>query len=424
MRMSRCQAVCAVLVLCTAIAIIAPAQTFDELYTFTNPAYGAIAWGGVITDSAGNLYGTTVYGGDLNCVSSAYNPGCGTVYQVDASGNEKVLYSFTGLANGDGAGPEASLVRDSEGNLYGTTFAGGGGSCGLLGGCGIVFKIDPTGTETILHVFTGGSDGANPSASLILDSHKNLYGTTYYGGDLSCLSPYPGCGVVFKLEPNGKEVVLHTFTGPYTGGSDGSNPRGPVIRDVTGNLYGTTVRGGNGYGGEGTVFEITPSGNETVLHSFNPIFAVDGGVPIGGLVRDSAGNLYGTTSAFGTATCACGTIFKIDPSGNESLLYSFTGAPDGRAPYSGLVRDAKGNLYGTTNEGGGSSCNTPIGCGVIFKLDTNGKETVLYRFTGGLDGAFPFAGLTPAGSKAYGTASCDNECLLYDTWGTVYSIGP
>jgi uncharacterized repeat protein (TIGR03803 family) len=187
---------------------------------------------------------------------------------------------------------------------------------------------------------------------LVRDKAGNLYGTTLQGSPLNCIGT-GGCGVVFKLDTTGTETVLHTFVGP-----DGTYPIGDLVRDKAGNLYGTTYAGGT-YG-EGTVFKLDTTGTETVLYSFTGL--ADGAVPRAGLVRDKAGNLYGTTVEGGNLSCSCGVVFKLDPAGGETLLHTFTGGADGGILYGGLVRDKAGNLYGTTANGGAS------GAGTVFKL--------------------------------------------------------
>jgi len=257
-------------------------------------------------------------------------------------------------------------------------------------GNGTVFKLGHRHDLTVLYSFTGGSDGKWPYASVIRDRAGNLYGTTHSGGDY-------GNGTVFKLDASGNETVLHSFAG----GSDGSVPLAGLIMDKAGNLFGTTYVGGT-YN-SGTAFKLDPSGNETVLYAFTG--DSDGGGPYAGsLIMDAAGNLYGTTSSGGAY--GLGTVFKLDTFGLETVLHSFNGS-NGALLYSGLVMDAEGNLYGTTFSGG------PYGSGTVFKLDTAGQETVLHSFTGvGGDGVFPLAGLvrdrlgnlygTTSGGGAYG----------------------
>jgi uncharacterized repeat protein (TIGR03803 family) len=241
----------------------------------------------LVRDGAGNLYGTTQYGGT--------NGGYGTVFKLDANGKLSLLYSFAGTPDGDD--PYAGLLRDKAGNLYGTTQYGG-----TNGGYGTVFKLSSKGKLTLLHSFAGTPDGVNPLAGLLMDAAGNLYGTTYYGGTKG------GFGTVFKLNTKGKLNLLHSFAGM----PDGQNPYSRLIRDAAGNLYGTTFYGGTA--GYGAVFKLDTAGKLTVLHSFND--APDGAHPIGGLVLDKAGNLYGTTSDGGDLSCGfsgCGTVFKVTP---------------------------------------------------------------------------------------------------------------
>jgi uncharacterized repeat protein (TIGR03803 family) len=267
------------------------------LYAFSGSPDGANPYAGLIVDSQENLYGTTLNGG-------AY--GYGTVFKVDAAGAETVLYSFAG--GEDGASPYGGVIIDSLGNLYGTTWAGG------THGYGTVFKLDASGVETTLYSFKNGRDGGHPTASLIMDSAGNFYGTTNTGGDPSCtFGNVSGCGTVFKLEANGSETVLHSFAGL----PDGAGPFAGVIRDAAGNLYGTTVYGGTksvNANGDGTVFEISSAGVETILHRFEGGGPKGSSEPYGGLVMDSAGNLYGTASgAAGEYGNGDGVAFEITP---------------------------------------------------------------------------------------------------------------
>jgi len=365
---------------------------------------------GVVLDLKGNLYGTTYYGGDgrFNC-----GPGCGVVFKVTPEGKETVLYSFCKQNNcPDGAWPVAGLVFDQKGNLYGTTEYGGrpfGKACPTDGGCGVVFKLTPKGKETVLHKFcahTKGdvcTDGAYPSAGLIIDQKGNLYGTTKTGGAI-------GGGVVFKLSPEGKETVLYSFCA-QTNCADGADPEAGLIFDQKGNLYGTTRWGGahNSRQGGGVVFKLSPEGKETVLYSFcAQTNCADGLQPRAGVVFDRKGNLYGTAGGGAYDGCypggsGCGVVFKLTPENRETVLYSFCAqggddCTDGANPAAGLIFDQKGDLYGTTGGGGDNNngyCSYG-GCGVVFKLTPKGKETVLHGFCaqGGCpDGAFPGAGL-------------------------------
>jgi uncharacterized repeat protein (TIGR03803 family) len=279
---------------------------------------------------------------------------------------ESVLYSFS--RNGiDGYNPAAGVARDKLGNLYGTTYYGG------TWGYGTVYKVTPTGTETVLYSFTGGSDGSNPYfAGVVLDKAGNMYGTTYYGGA-------NGVGTVFELTPSGTETVLHSFAAD---GTDGYNPAAGVVLDKLGNVYGTTYLGG-AYG-YGTVFKVTPSGTETVLHSFADN-ATDGCFPYGaGVVLGKKNVLYGTTYACGAN--GVGTVYKLTPSGTETVLHSFVNdGTDGYYAYTGVVLDKLGNLYGTTYYGG------VYGVGTVFKIIPSGTETVLHSFANdGTDGYQPY----------------------------------
>lgn len=324
---------------CGTVFKIAPDGSVTVLHTFIPQNYsdGAVPYGDLIEDSAGNLYGTTYEGGAINA---------GTVFELAPDGTETVLYSFTG--GSDGANPESALIRDGSGTLYGTTPLGGIGCCN-----GTVFSIAPNGAETTLYKFTGGADGGEPQAGLIKDKAGNFYGTTYFGGSTNC---YPlGCGVVFKLAPGGTETVLYAFQG----GTDGAGPAAMLIRDSAGNFYSTTGTGGAT--GNGTVFKLSPNGTETVLYSFQG--GNDGATPSSALKMDKQGNLYGTTDYGGAGNC--GTVFKLAPDGTETILYSFRCGADGSTANARLT-SYRGHLYSTTTYGGSQTCYA--GCGVIFSI--------------------------------------------------------
>jgi uncharacterized repeat protein (TIGR03803 family) len=299
--------------------------------------------------------------------------------QTKASAYE-VLYTFQG--GGDGAIPVASLLRDNAGNLYGTTEYRG------TYDWGVVFKLDPSGNESVLHTFTDGADGATPRAELIRDSAGNFYGTALQGGRYKC-------GVIFKIDTGGRYTALHSFNC-----ADGAFPEGGLLLNSAGDLYGTASFGGaTGYG---VIFKLDPRTRRlTVLYSFSG--APDGAQPMAGLISDAAGNLYGTTEVGGTFNV--GVVFKLDNSGNETVLHNFTGGTDGGYPLASLIQDSAGNLYGTTSYGGISCIFSGIGCGVAFKLDTTtGNVTVLHAFTGGADGAFPGGRLfMDSAANLYGT---------------------
>ncbi len=319
----------------------------------------------MIVDSAGNLYGTTQLGGtSQNCQGL----GCGTVYELspNSSGGwtATTLHNFSG--GNDGEWPAAGLVRDSAGNLYGTT-QNGGGSKGCTYGCGVVFKLSPSTsgawTETVLYRFTGGNDGSEPVASLTLGSGGVLYGTTSFGGASTA-------GVVFKLTHSSTgwtQTVLHNFIG-----TDGQYPESPLTVDSAGNLYGTTAEGGSH--NAGVVYRLAPSSRGwtlAVLHNFTG--GSDGQDPVGALTFDASGALYGATQYGGSksATGGSGVVFRLSHSGNlwrEAVLYTFTGAADGANPSAGVTFDASGNLYGTTSYGYPTGCNSLFGCGQVFQL--------------------------------------------------------
>jgi uncharacterized repeat protein (TIGR03803 family) len=312
-----------------------------------------------------------------------------------------VLYDF--LNGDDGAYPRGVLVRDPAGNLIGTTYGGGLGGCWPPGGCGVIFEVDATGKERILHAFGYGVDGANPAAGLIQDSTGNLYGTTAYGGSL-------GFGTVFKVSKTGKETVLYSFM-PR---GDSVTPWASLVRDRSGNLYGTASAGGAFQ--LGTVFRVSRTGKETVLYSFKS--PPDGNSPMTGVLLDARDNLYGLTEVGGVLNgCqgyGCGTIFKLDKSGKETQLYRFGGGSDGAEPGGLLTRDSKGNLYGTT-VGGGS-----FGFGTVFKVDKTGRYRVLHSFTGA-DGAVPTGALVSDGAgNFYGTTVSGGTSAS----GTVFKLTP
>jgi uncharacterized repeat protein (TIGR03803 family) len=413
------------------------------LYSFQGVTDGATPVGGVVFDKAGNLYGATQDGGSSNC-RSIYQ--CGTVYQLappEKKGDpwtETVLYVFKGNASNDGASPFGGLVMDSAGNLYGTTAYGGTGDCVLLGaklGCGAVYELSPptekgeAWTETVLYSFPSAEQGYVPRGDLVFDSAGNLYGATIFGGakGTTC-DPYYGgqCGVVFELSPpktkggQWAENVLHSFAGISNGlqTSDGANPNGGLVLDSKGNVYGTTYIGGYNcpHGSEqgcGTAFALerpTEKGGlwaETVLHRFKRDSS-DGGNPMAGLRFDGAGHLYGTTLNGGPGQY--GTVFSLGPPSKgagawvETVLHGFNGDRQGEDPEAGLTFDAHGYLYGTALGGGADG-------GVVFRLKPprHGDSwplNVLYNFTGSPDADHPTAALV-----------LDSEGNLYSTtdWG-------
>jgi uncharacterized repeat protein (TIGR03803 family) len=374
--------------------------SFNVVYNFEHSPNAEFPLAGLL-DAGGTLYGTTVYGGTSpNCTNEPY--GCGTIFKVTTSGRESVLHSFLGYQSGDGAYPQAPLL-DVSGTLYGATLLGGAqnsSSCGIFG-CGTVFKISTTGEESVVYRFGGGSDGSFPSGALV-DVEGTLFGTTSHGGASGNGCGGQGCGTVFKLTVSGKENVLHSFRG----GSDGADPTGG-LNDFGGTLYGTTVSGGVGCG---TVFKISRSGEESVLYKFTS--NTDGCQPSGGLV-DVGGTLYGTTVEGGSHNN--GIVFAITTSGKERVLYRFAGNADGAKPQGGLI-DVDGTLYGTTSGGGGSD-NCYLGCGTVFKITTAGKESVLHSFSYYSDGEIP-SGLINVAGSLFGTTYAGG----FGGRGTLFSI--
>ena len=345
-----------------------------SLHSFQVSPMGADPQAGLVLGSDGNLYGTTYLGGT--------HSGKGTVFQIRTNGALTSLYSFTG--GNDGANPQAALVQGSDGYLYGSTSVGGTNNSGT------VFKINTNGALISLHSFTGGNDGANPQAALVLGSDGNLYGVTEGGARRN--QHGLGQGTVFKINTNGTLTSLHLFTG----GNDGGNPGGGLVRGSDGNLYGTTYIGGTS--NSGTVFKISTNGALMNLYSFTG--GNDGANPQAALVQGADGNLYGTTQGGGTGNS--GTVFQISTNGALTGLYSFSGGSDGGSPEAGLVQGSDGNLYGTTYGGGVSTPNG--GNGTVFQISTNGVLTSLYSFSGGNDGANPLAALVQGGDgNLYGT---------------------
>jgi len=427
----------ATLALLIAVASILPisAQTYTVLYSFTGGADGASPMAALVLDPAGNLYGTT-FGTTPYPLGQTTGTTTGSVFKVNSGGGFTLLYNF---ANGgpNGKNPSGGLVRDPSGNLYGSTYGGGGSTnpiCFAGGrlpdaGCGEIFKVDASDNFSVLFSFSGSKncwDGCLPLAPLTLDSAGNLYGTSYLGGSRNSdpdrlnrqgYAAESYCGVVFKLSPKGKETVFHRFGKAR---HDGDFPNPGLVVDSTGNVYGTTLAGGqndNGGGtdGDGTVFILDPSGNETALFYFQ--YPGSGASPNGSLVQDPSGNFYGTLRN--------GWPFKLDLQGN---LTQFPGSIEG-ITFAPLIVDAFGNLYGTTYTGGGlnPACGGGDGCGTVFKLDPSGNFTTLYQFSGYSDGANPFASLVMDdagnlyGTTAYGgtvNSNCPAGC------GVVFKITP
>jgi uncharacterized repeat protein (TIGR03803 family) len=362
-------------VLALAVMLASPAQARSQTFTVLTSfqAGGFEPNSTLVRDQEGNLYGTAYYGGN---VSGICGGSCGTIFRIDKHGKQTALHKFSGP---DGNYAPARLLRDGRGNLFGTTVQGG------AFGFGTVFMLDALGNEKLLYSFKGGTDGFQPLGGLVTDGRGHLYGTTASGGNSSCGN---GCGTIFKVDRDGNETVLYRFTG----GKDGAFPSGRIVLDGAGNLYGIVQAGESGCT-KGCVYKLDPAGELTVLHAFTG--SPDGANPVGGLIRDGSGNLYGTTAVGGDSpacTSGCGTVFMVDAAGNETVLHAFNDS-DGSIPYATVIRDKAGNLYGTTLSGGGISCKpSATECGVVFRLDASGNETVLHRFHGS-DGFYPMAGL-------------------------------
>ncbi|MGO9564933.1 MAG: choice-of-anchor tandem repeat GloVer-containing protein [Candidatus Korobacteraceae bacterium] len=406
------------------IATPAAQAQYTVLYNFSGGADGANPFVGVTLDSGGNIYGTAYAAGG----------GYGTVFKLTHKGSGwglNPLYSFKGKGANDGAGPNASIVIGPDGILYGSTIAGGGNEdpyCQVYGGylgCGTVFSLRPSPTrqetplspwtETLLHLFTFDPDGAYPLNSMVFDQAGNLYGTGANGGYIS--------GVVWELSPSGSgwnEQAIYTFTG--LNGGDGGYPEGGVTFDSEGNLYGTTSEYGHTIEGCcGAVFQLVPSESgwtENTLYDFTD--GDDGSTPYGGVIADSAGNLYGTTTTDGAN--GGGTVFELSPSGSGytfQTIYSFSGTKGQQVgPYGNLVMDSAGNLYGTTYLDG------RYGWGNVFKLTPSGSGWTyasIHDFTGGTDGAAPRCGLVfDSSGNLYGTTSIGGA----NGYGVVFRLVP
>jgi uncharacterized repeat protein (TIGR03803 family) len=407
-------AVCILTVLTQAQIQTAKATNYKEkvLHAFTGGSDGGQPTD-LVRDAKGNLYGATAFGGNTSgeCGSGYFQQGCGVVFKLSAAGKFSVLHAFD---FNDGAVPN-NLIYDASGNLYGTAAAGGNSAC-QDGGCGVIFKVTTEGDFTLLHRFTGGADGSVPNG-LILGAKGNLYGTTSAN-----TSSYEEYGEVFELTTSGQLHVLHSFNGTTHGNSaDG------VVQDNDGNLYGTTFGGGDTscilYKGSGcgVVYKLDTSGKETVLYSFKG--KSDGAFPAALLVMDKAGNLYGTASLGGDekAVChlpdspvGCGTVFKIDNAGAFSALIKFDSS-DGLYP-GALTEDVDGIIFGTTSFGG-SGC-----CGVVYKLNSGNKETVVYNFKGQSQGGWPEQVIDDTKGNLYGTTEVGGDLSCH--CGVIFELTP
>ncbi len=335
---------------------------------------------------------------------NASNGNLGNVFEITAAGQYKVLYNF-GSQPGDGTTPcDFGGLAFWDGKLYGTTLYGG-----ATGGWGAVFDLTTKGKEKVLYTFGGQpGDGAYPFASVIFDKAGNLYGTTEEGGPYNSFCG-GGCGIVYEVTTSGEEKILYSFGAQL---QDAAFPNANLTFDKAGNLYGTTSTGG--LYEHGTVFELSSAGVEKVLYSFN-WESGDGNVPYSGIVLDKKGNLYGTT--FYGGLYGQGTVFKLSSAGEEKILYSFGGQPsDGTEPYGSVVFGKKGNLYGSTFAGG------LYGQGTVFELSPAGEEKLLYTF-----GSQAGDGNTPLGDLVFDRAGNLYGVTAYGGaygFGTVFEITP
>ena len=343
-----------------AFAPVAHAQTqpwgLTNLYIFQGGISGpdgGTPYGGLIRGTDGNYYGTTWYGGT----------GGGTVFRVTPTGTESIVYAFSGSQDGQ---QPFKLVQGLDGNFYGTTLWGGG-----TNGYGIIFKVTPSGEETILQSLTNNGGPTNPAAGLTLGADGNFYGTSAGGGAT-------GQGTFFQITPAGVLTVLYSF-----GDAAGAGPHSELIQVKDGEFFGTTYQGGTG--GYGTVFKVTATGVLKVLHSFSG--GPDGAQPMAPLLHGLDGAFYGTTEAGGTGSCAfagdppgCGTVYRVTAAGVETVIHDFAGYPtDGGGPIGGLAQAKSGVFYGTTEAGGFTAPgNCGSGCGTIFSLTLTGTEQILY----------------------------------------------
>ena len=351
------------------------------LYSFSGGGDGGSPYAGLLTGANGELYGTTEAGGTNNA---------GTIYEITTSGSLTTLYTFSG--GSDGGNPYAGLVTGTDGNYYGTTAKGGTGSAGT------VFQLTSSGSFSSLYSFTGGNDGGTPYGGLVAGTNGLLYGTTAGGG-------VSGTGTVFSITTSGSLTTLYSFTG----GADGGNPDSGLVTGSSGNFYGTTSVSGSG---QGTVYQLTLSGSVgtlTTLHTFSG--GGDGGDPAPALAAGTNGDFYGVTETGGSGH---GTIFQITASGSLTTLYTFTGGNDGGTPSAGLLQAADGNLYGTTGTGGSNNFGT------VFEmtLGASGSFTTIHTFAGGSDGANPYAPLNELAGKLYGTTETDGS----NSHGTVFEM--
>jgi uncharacterized repeat protein (TIGR03803 family) len=416
----RAKMVCAILALCTVVTMTAHGQTFSIIADF-NITDGSLPIGPLAQGPDGNFYGTTNGGGGGTQCSG----GCGTIFRVTPAGTVTTLYSFCAVYQcADGSGPYSGLVLANDGNFYGTTFQGGPSGACAYPGCGTIFKITPQGVFTTLYAFCSQvhcSDGADPydRSGLVQGADGNLYGTTYAGG-ANC---YSGCGTIFKISLAGQLTTLYSFC-PVADCADGYFPSSGVVQGPNGDFYGTAFEGGVGNGG--TFYKITSQGTFTTLHTFCHYGACPlGGGPEGALVMGVNGSYYGIADFGGSY--GGGAVIELSLSGGERPLYNFcarTNCADGLYPSSGLTLASDGNFYGTTSWGGVFGCYDFYGCGTLFRITPTGQFATLYSFCDQSGcGYEPESMMQATNGNFYGTTyyggidGCQNE-----NCGTVFEL--
>jgi len=359
---------------------------FSVLYNF-NPA------------ASGNLNGVLAQGFDGDIYGTNTAPA--GVLKITPTGSPTLLNENLYLPFG--------MTLGSDGNFYGTALDSGSVACGTVP-CGLLFKMTPSGTLTVLHNFTGGVDGATPYYPPVQGADGNFYGTTSLGGNPKACDigpPAPGAGTVYKVTLLGVFTTIHQFNG-----FDGCAPRGPLTLGTDGNLYGTTYTGG---AGAGEVFKMNTAGKVTVIASLN---GTDGQNPIGPIVQASDGNFYGTTYSGGNSLIAYGVVFKVTPGGALTVVHDFMGAPDGAYPSFGLMQATDGDLYGTTTQGG--TCASGVGCGTIFRVTLAGAYSIVHNFDGAAGGGNPSTAVFQHTKGAlYGATAGGGS----HSSGVVYSFG-
>ncbi len=400
--------ICFAVLVCAATAITLPAQIFTSLHSFDGTD-GELPTAALIQATDGNLYGTTSAGGAN---------GAGTIFKITPRGTLTVLYSFCSEAGcTDGANPYGGLIQATDGNFYGTTEGGGANTGCFYGGCGTVFRFTPGGALTTLdNLCSSSSCGNGPRSGLIQASDGNFYGTTQLGGTNSCEleGTNYGCGTIYRITPAGILTILYSFCS-RPGCADGNYPTAALVQASDGNFYGTSF---GGAGEDGTIFRITPTGPLTTLQTFD---GSNGDYPYAGMIQATNGNLYGTTG-YGGAD-GYGTVYQLTLGGALTTLYSFCSVvengrcTDGFIPLGELIQGTDGNFYGTTGGPGYSYC-AESNCGSVFRITPGGTLTTLHIFDA-TNGAVPWAGVVQDTSgKLYGTTIGGGA----DSDGTVFSL--